>query len=99
MRGDVDGPEISLWSIPRPKNQGSKQGREKLVSTMWTLDKLESDFRDGFDEYLARTAPASGGKVGGEVSTGAGPTQPNNGGRAGTELSQPVPDGIGQKAN
>ena len=26
-------------------------------------------------------------------------TQPNNGGRAGTELSQPVPDGLGQAPN
>ena len=56
-------------------------------------------FRDGYDEYLARTAPASGGKVGGELPTGAGPTQPNNGGRAGTELRQPVPDGLNQAPN
>ena len=88
------GPENSLWSIPKPR----KKGREKLVNMMWTLDKLESDFRDGYDEYLTRTAPRGNSRAGGELPGGAGPTQPNNGGRAGTELSQPVPDGLGQKA-
>ena len=63
---------------------------------MWTLDKLESDFRDGYDEYLTRNTSASGNQAGRELPSGASPTQSDNGGRAGTELSKPVHDGLGQ---
>ncbi len=53
-------------------------------------------FRDGYDDYLTRTAGGGSNQAGGELPSGAGPAQPNNGGRAGAELRQPVPDGLGQ---
>ena len=77
-------------------NESRKQGRKKLVSTMWTLDELESDFRDGYDEYLARS-PANGNpEARGGFTSGANDPQPNNGGRAREELSKLVSDGVGQ---
>ena len=79
--------------------ESRKQGRKKLVSTMWTLDKVKSDFRDGYDEYLTRTAQSGNSGPGGELLRGANDPQPNNGGRAATERSGPLPDGLGQKAN
>ncbi len=55
-------------------------------------------FRDGYDEYLTRTAPRGNSRTGGELPSGAGPTQPNNGGSAREELSKLVSDGVGQAA-
>jgi hypothetical protein len=55
-------------------------------------------FRDGYDEYLTRTAPRGNSRTGGELPSGSSNSQPNNGGSAREELSKLVSDGVGQAA-
>lgn len=56
-------------------------------------------FRDGYDEYLTRTAPTGNPAARGGFTSGANDPQPNNGGRAREELSQLVRDRSDQAAN
>ena len=55
-------------------------------------------FRDGYDEYLTRTAPRGNSRAGRELPSSPSNSQPNNGGGAREELSKLVSDGIGQAA-
>jgi hypothetical protein len=53
-------------------------------------------FRDGYDEYLTRTAPKRSDQTGGEVPGSAGSAQSNRSGGQQTELPEPVRDRGGQ---
>ncbi len=55
-------------------------------------------FRDGYDEYLTRNTPASGGQAGREVSSGSGSAQSNRSREGKAELPEPVRDRSGQAA-